>query len=84
MSTTAVRAIRLDDIHITERLRALQPERVETLVASIARAAARKERATATPKPTKKAAPPVEIGPRRLRLADLRRALAARQRLSAA
>jgi hypothetical protein len=36
VSTTAVRAIRLNDIHITERLRALQPERVETLVASIA------------------------------------------------
>jgi hypothetical protein len=45
---------------------------------SILRADARRQRAAALPQPTTKKAPPVEIGPRRLHLSDLKRALVAR------
>lgn len=45
---------------------------------ALLRAATRKERAAAMPKPDKKAAPTITAGPQPLRLADLKQALAAR------
>ena len=48
---------------------------------ALLRADRRRARAQTMPQPTKKAAPTVTAGPRTLRLPDLKRAFAARERL---